>query len=436
MMRFFLFVAVAAGLTLSAQARPILSDSQKSYAAVCLEDAEPAARLAAICETAIADAGIGASDLREIRVVLALAYHNLGKADQARRLLEDVLDEDPAHTAALNGLGWVHWGTDDYDLAKAAFQRSLDTGATAQGFAGLASSGRLEGTLAETDYLRLMDAAIAMSPGYTWAMRDKAWYFIDAGRPSEAEPVLRTALFEDEDDPWTLSAMGAAMSAQNKYAAALKWLNQAVETGHAPTSAYLYRARVNYWVENYRRALIDAERVAQDWPGSSDGPVWKARSLAALGLRPAGISVLQDFLEGGHNSFANYWLADLLYNGDEVDAAITALTRNTNDDGADYYDHEMMAMMLLEQEQYTDARGHISAALELEPDASYPVYYASLIEVAEGDYDTAETLFLDALADGLPRRHIRSFIGAMTDTGALDRAIAFRHKANQVSADN
>ena len=105
-------------------------------------------------------------------------------------------------------------------------------------------------------------------------------------------------------------------------------------------------------------------------------------------------------------------------------------------EGADYFDHEMMAMMLIEQDQSVAARPHIDAALALRPDAQYPVYYTSLIEVSEGNLDKAESLFLDALSKGLPRRHIRTFIGAMTDKGELDRAIAFRNKANQVSADN
>ena len=435
-MKRILFSAALAATVLAhaALARPILSDSQKSYAAVCLENMETPERLAAICETALADGGIAAFDLYEMRVNLALAYDTLGEVPQALAQLNAVLNEDPAHTSALNALGWVHWGTGDYGSASDAFQRSLDTGASAQGLAGLASSGRSNNTLSEDEYLQLIDAAIAMSPSYTWAMRDKAWFYIDSGRPAEAEPVLQTALHEDEDDAWTHYAMGVALYDQDKYAAALERLNRAIETGQAPTYAYLYRARSNFWVQNYRRALVDAERVTQDWPEAAEGPVWKARALSALGLRPAGITVLRDFLEKGHNNFATYWLSELLYYGGDEAEAIAVLQTNIDAANADYYDHEMMAMMFLETEQFVDARTHIAAALKLDPDAYYPVYYKSLIEVSEGNFDTGEQLFLEALKGGLPRRHIRNFIGALTDEGALKRAVAFRHKTNLVTA--
>ncbi|WP_299695139.1 hypothetical protein [uncultured Tateyamaria sp.] len=127
-------------------------------------------------------------------------------------------------------------------------------------------------------------------------------------------------------------------------------------------------------------------------------------------------------------------MADLQYFGEDEAEAIVVLQRNTDAPDADYFDHAFMAMMLLEQDRNDAARVHIAAALAHDPDAQYPVYDTALIEVSEGSYGTAETLFLEALSGGLPRRHIRNFIGAMTESGALDRAIAFRHKANQVSA--
>ncbi|WP_299695136.1 tetratricopeptide repeat protein [uncultured Tateyamaria sp.] len=303
MKQVLLCAALSVLLASAAAARPILSDSQKSYASVCLEDAEPADRLASICEVAIADAGAGAAD---IRVVLAGAYDRMDKRVQARALLDDVLTEDPAHTGALNVLGWMHWEADDFDQASAIFQRSLDAGATAQGFAGLASSGRQGGILDERSFLQLIDTAIAMSPAYVWAMREKAWFYIDTDRPAEAEPVLRNALDQDADIPWTLYTLGVALFDQDKLGPALAALNQSVATGDAPTYAYLYRARKNDWLENYRRALGDAERVTQDWPDAGEGSLWKARALTALGLRPAAVTWLRQFLEDGHNGFANY----------------------------------------------------------------------------------------------------------------------------------
>ncbi|WP_415921744.1 tetratricopeptide repeat protein [Tateyamaria sp. SN6-1] len=428
--------AVLALLSTGAHARPILSDSQKSYALVCLENREPAERMAAICEVAVADAGVGPVDLRNIKVVLADAYDALGRTEHALSLLDDVLAQAPAHTKALNSLGWVHWSQDNFEAAVAAFDRSVDSGATAQGLAGLASARRLAGTIDEDTYIQLIDAAIAMSPEYTWAMREKAWFLIDKGQFVAAEQPLWAAMEVDDADPWTLYALGLALFRQDKYYPALAQLNEAIATGDAPTVAYLFRARAHFSVENYRAAMVDAERITQDWPEDPDGPVWKARSLAALGLRPAGITVLRTYLQDAESGFASYWLASLLHDADEVDAAIDILRQNMESDAADYYDHELMALLRFENDQHAQARVHIAAALALDPDAQYPLYYEALIEVSDRNYEDAEALFLDALAKGLPRRHIQGFIGALTEAGALDRAGAFRRKADAVVSDN
>lgn len=222
---------------------------------------------------------------------------------------------------------------------------------------------------------------------------------------------------------------------QNATAAAAARLNKAIETQQAPTNAYLYRAKANFDLENYRRALIDAEHVVQDWPDSPEGYVWKARSLSALGMRPAGQTVLRDYLEEFYDSYAVYWLADLLYYGGEEAEAIRVLQSNFDQGDADYYDHEFMAMMMLEERDFDAARTHIDAALKLDPGAQFPRFYTSLIHVAEGRFDEAEALFLDALRSGLPRHRIGHFIGALTEEGELQRAVEFRTKTNLVSAE-
>ncbi len=416
-------------------ARPILKDSQKSYALVCLEDTETPQRLVGICETALAELMQLNRDYRNMQVVLAGAYADLGQSDVAINILEKVLSDDKTHNGALNTLGWVYWDTSDYDASIDAFQSALDVGALAESFAGLASSSRYKGEIEEEDYLTLIDTAIAMSPEYVWAYRDKAWYFIETGRPKKAEKILKVALQYDKEDPWTLYALGVAFYDQNASAAAAARLNKAIETQQAPTNAYLYRAKANFDLENYRRALLDAEHVVQDWPASPEGYVWKARSLSALGMRPAGQTVLRDYLEESYDSYAVYWLAELLYYGGEEVEAIRVLQSNFDQGDADYYDHEFMAMMMLEVQDFDAARTHIDAALKLDPGAQFPRFYTSLIHVAEGRFDEAEALFLDALRGGLPRHRIGYFIGALTEEGELQRAVEFRTKTNLVSAE-
>ena len=421
-------------MSLSVDARPILSDSQKSYAAVCLDESEPPDRLIAICETALAGISDANLDTRNLQVALARAYDNAGQHGNAKQVAQDVLAQDPAHGGALNVLGWAEWALSDYAAATDAFQKALDSGASAQSFAGLASSGRYRGDMEEQEYLTLIDTALAISPDYVWAYREKAWFYIDTQRPEEAERILEHALQYDEEDPWTLYALGVAFYDQGRSGAANARLNRAIATGYAPTSAYLYRARANFDLENFRRVLIDAERVVQDWPDSSDGYVWKARALSALGLRPAGQTVLRDFLDASHDDFAAYWLSDLLYYGGEEAEAMRVLTTVFEQGNPDYYSHEFMAMMLIEAEDFAAAQTHIDGALSYDPTSAYPVFYTALIHLGEGRFDEAEDVFLDALRGGLPRHRISYFIGALTEQGELERAVAFRTRANTVSA--
>lgn len=191
---FILAVFACLFLPSTVAARPILKDTQKSYALVCLEDAETPQRLVGICETALAELTQLSRDYRNMQVVLAGAYADLGQSDVAINLLEKVLLDEEAHKGALNTLGWVYWSTSDYDASIDAFQRALDIGASAEAFAGLASSSRYKGEIEEGEYLTLIDTAIAMSPEYVWALREKAWYFIQAGQPERAEKVLKVAL--------------------------------------------------------------------------------------------------------------------------------------------------------------------------------------------------------------------------------------------------
>ncbi|WP_189370853.1 tetratricopeptide repeat protein [Tateyamaria omphalii] len=421
-------------LSQSALSRPILSDSQKSYAAVCLDESEPPDRLIAICETALVGIRETTRDTRNLQVSLARAYDNAGQHKRARQVAEDVLAQDPDHQGALNVLGWAEWALSDYAAATDAFQRALDSGASAESFAGLASSGRYMGDMEEEEYLTLIDTALAISPDYVWAYREKAWFYIDTQRPADAERILERALQYDEEDPWTLYALGVAFYDQGASGAANARLNRAIDTGYAPTSAYLYRAKANLDLENYRRVLIDAERVVQDWPESSEGYVWKARALSALGLRPAGQTVLRDFLAKNHDDFAAYWLADLLYYGGEEAEAMRVMASVFDKGSPDYYSHEFMAMMQLEAGEFAAARTHIDAALAHDPAAAFPVFYTSLIYVREGRFDEAEDVFLNALRGGLPRHRISYFIGALTEQGELERAVAFRTRANKVSA--
>lgn len=429
-----IFIAVIAFCS-PALARPLLSDSQTSHAAVCLDQSEPYERLAAICEAALGDAGVSHRDIIEMKVILAGAYEELGKPEQALALVEEVLSENPEHTGALNVKGWSFWSAADYDRAHATFRASIASGATAQGFAGAAAAGYYGDLIDREEFLTLIDTALALSPQYLWAMREKGWFFIYNDRPQEAEATFEQAMGLDSENPFTLYGLGAALYDQDRFAAALARLNRAVDTGQAPVDAVLLRAKANFEVGNFKRTIIDADDVIEVAPHKADAHIWKARAHDALGLTPRAIRDLRKVVAEGHHGRTSYWLAHILLYDDQAEAAVAALRAVFEAEGTDYFDHELMALILVETGNFEEAELHIEAALSLDPEAAFPRYYRSLIKAHSGAFDAAEQLMVDALQNGLPTDEIRHFLGALTEQGEFVRAIAFRIKANEIVAE-
>lgn len=426
----FLILIMLATAASPALARPLLSNSQQSYTAACLADEESRDRMVGICEAALEDSGGTDAQRTEILVALADALYSVDKDDRASAVFQEVLERDPTNTDALNGLGWIEHDADKMDAAADLFDRSLSIQPSAQSLAGKASALRRGAGIDEAEFIVLMDTALAISPDYLWAMREKAWGQLAFGDVSEAEETARAVLKKDSSDVYSLYLLGYVLNERNRWKEAYQHLNEAAQIEGAPTMVFSQRSLASLNNGYYKLALADADRVIEGWPESSTGYVRRARALAALGRRGDAIEELTQFLKKDHNDFAAYWLAEFYFDDGKSSEAAASLERTMTLGKPDYYDHELLALIRLDLGEYQAALKHIDVAKELEPGSSFPYYYHALVLLAGANYDDADALMADAVERGLPENSVRSYIRDLASKGEFIRAIRMRLELN------
>ena len=135
----------------------------------------------------------------------------------------------------MNGLAWVHWSRDDYAQAIEVFQASVAVGPSAQGIAGLASSRRHLGTIEVAEFSELLDVALALSPNYLWAMREKGWGLNDFGHHEAAEAAFRAGMEINPKNQWTVYGLAYTLNELDRYQDALDVLLSVEQNADTPT---------------------------------------------------------------------------------------------------------------------------------------------------------------------------------------------------------
>lgn len=425
-MRWMILSLGLCSLCPAVDAKPILTDSQKSYTAACLAREDPLRRLPGICSAALEEQGSSQAQRIDVTTVLADVLHELGETEQAVRLYGEIIFAAPNNTDARNGLAWIAWDGDDYARAAQLFSQSLKTNPTAEGLAGRASALRRGPGIEKDEFVAMIDAAIAISPQYTWAIREKGWGLISYGDHEAAEQAARAALEQDTGSLGSIYLLGYVLNQLGRWKEAYGFLSTAAGMKGASPAVFSQRALASLNLGYYKMSLKDAEHVIAEWPDDSTGHVRRARALNALGRRADAVEGLEAFLQRGHNSFVSYWLADLYYLDGKLDMAAKTLEQNFLQGEADYYDHELIALVRIELDQFETARPHIEAAQEMQPENSYPYFYEALVHLAVGAYDRADQVMLRSVQLGLPETSQRVYISELTGKGEFVRAIQMR----------
>ena len=92
--------AALACLSALAQAKPLLTDQQDTFASACLDNDDTPERLVQICQNALAETGASVPQRVDMMGVLAWAYFDLDRDEEADGIFARMIDLDPGSGVA------------------------------------------------------------------------------------------------------------------------------------------------------------------------------------------------------------------------------------------------------------------------------------------------------------------------------------------------
>ncbi|WP_270726413.1 tetratricopeptide repeat protein [Shimia sp. Alg240-R146] len=410
-----------------ALAKPLLTNSEDTYESVCLDFGDTPERLIEICTRALQATGATQVQRIDMKDSLAWAHYNLDNVQEAERLFAEMLADDPKSPLALVGLGWMAHDRDDYETAAERFGAAAEIRPEEQAIAGLGSSLYRLGKLPIDDALGYLDAALAISPKYYWAMRQKGWLLSAEGLSADAVAAFEEVLEVNPDDTNAMYGAAYVLSRDDQWQEALPLVNRALQ--HKPdfTAALSRRSLILLSLGRPAQALKDGKRVIELRPNDSDGFVRVARAQSALGRTKDAIATLAKAEEiVGYDGYLFYWQADLLSDAGDTDLAVKKLKTVITAGDADYYDHELLSVIQLDSKRFPEARKTVDKALTLYPLEPYLMYYDSLILINEQEYAQAEARFDEAVAAELPVERLSNFLKQLVGAAQYLQAVQMR----------
>ncbi|WP_239335719.1 tetratricopeptide repeat protein [Ruegeria sp. Ofav3-42] len=417
-------------------AKPLLTNSQETYASACLDQSDTPDRIIEICQRGLG--GVGASDRQRIEMLdkLAWTYFDLDELDRADDTFAEILAINPNAEHGLQGRAWVQYNRDDYAAATELFRQAVSRKPNANNLAGLAASARRLGEMDFAEFEQTMQTALALNPEYTWAMRELAWVLVDHQRQDEALELFRTVGDLDPYDPYAEYGIAILLSEQNDWAASFNHVSRALELKPGFVAALSRRSLILLMLDRPKQALKDAEAVIAAKPNDADGYVRKARALSDLGQRSQAHDVLEEAENrAGPGSYLLYWRASLLADDLDYEAALFHIRRSVVLDDADHFDHRLHAEIALWLGNTAEAREAIDQALDLDPNGAFVQYTNALVMLGEGSFDTAEDTFDTAIADGLSDDYLGDFLSALVAEGRFIQAIKMRARYSNRGAE-
>jgi len=158
----------------------------------------------------------------------ATELHRAGNLAEARRLYNEILAAEPAHTIALFRSGLLALQSGDADLALSRMQRAA---AAAPGEAryhfGLGQA--LQAVQRWHDAAQAFGSALALEPGFAEALQGLGVSLQRDGQPALAADAYRRALHVRPDDAAVIANLGTALREMGELADAITHLRMAVE---------------------------------------------------------------------------------------------------------------------------------------------------------------------------------------------------------------
>jgi len=407
--------------------KPLLTNSQDTFASACVGSFEPPDRVVEICQKALAASGASTNQRLEFMNSLAWAYSDLDRIQDAEETFKTMLNQDAKSTDAMDGLAWIKYDRGDYADAVELFGQAMEISMNARALAGLgASLLRAEQADLEKGFSYL-DTAMAIDPEFSWALREKAWILNDHGRHEEALEYFKDALDVNPDDKFAQYGAAYVLSEMDRWEPALPFVSRAIELDPDYISARSRRSLILLYLDRPKQALKDGQFVMKSLPDDADGYVRVARAFDDLGRREDAIVLLSNAnAQIGYNSYLIYWLSTMLFYEDRNAKALAQINRVVAKGDADFFDYHLQSRIAVDLGDFELARQANDQALALEDDDIWARYYDARILVAEGEFDKAEIEFDRAVAAGLPRKNLKDFLSVLVGEGRFMQAIQMR----------
>lgn len=424
---FFFVAAALIGGWSPAVARPLLTNSEDTYASVCIGYADTPDRLIQICELALSEDGASQGQQLAMMDSLAWSLYETGDMARSEALFREMLELDARSHLALLGLGWFEWDRDAYDAAEALFVQATGIKATAQAIAGTASSRYRAGKLTGAEAVEALQAAQMLNPEYTWAIREEGFIQTDLANYPAGEVAFRRALEFDEADISALFGLARTLRYQERGDEALEVINQQIALEGETLSNLWERASTLLELDRVRMAERDADRMIALAPGVSDGAVMKARAQFWQGRADSAIALLNDHRdEHGLNPNSGYWLG-LMYFWDEryTDALnLFDMMAEESPLGEDHLGLVFDAAFKLKQ--FDRAQQAVEMALDLNPASFDAVYQDAMLKAQRKEFDAAEARLQQALDMGRAPDAVSHFMNVLAAHGEYVRMIRLR----------
>ncbi len=426
-------ITLIAALFESAEAREQAEYRARQDVTTCIASDVTNLVLIDTCRVALAQNDITDSERTELLLVLGHALYNEKLLEEAEETFAAMLRHAPADHRALNGLGLISDLREDFATARDHFQQALALLVSATALTGLGNSLWQLGEASETEALALLDEALEIDPKYDWALRQKAWLFLDIDRPALAVETFTTLINELPYDQNARAGLVSGYRALGDLENALLHANR----GYAEkTEDYWFlteRSEIYFELGFFEQAVVDAEKLIEIEPDWSESYVLKARPLAKLDRLAEAVQLLTEAEEHtGPEPYLIYWHASLLLAGDRLDAALAQIERLTNSDAADFYDFELLSLIQIARKDYPAARVAVDRALHLGPDEPMAIYFdARLILYQDNTPQEAMDRFNVAVGAGLSKTNVEAFANELQEAGFPEVAEALRAKYSE-----
>jgi tetratricopeptide (TPR) repeat protein len=197
----------------------------------------------------------------------AIAFKAAGKLDEAVADFDAILEKNSDDYAAIMGRGYVRFQQQDHERAIADFARAIELNPeNPVAFNNRGYNRHQLGELAAA--LEDYDEAIRLAPKYALAHQNRAWLLATAGekevRDSVAavESAKQACELSNYESVADLSALAAALAADNKFDEAVGWQEKVVELVADSYKEFAQKTLRRY--ENERPYAADPDQADAD----------------------------------------------------------------------------------------------------------------------------------------------------------------------------